>query len=78
MCSHPAVGVSQAHVFNETVPMDLKEWTEGSTKTWFRHMIGHAPKYSASSVIKNKKKEKVVDQIFSIWIKIFGFPQKIL
>ena len=39
-------------------------------------MIDHT-RYSASSVIRSKKK-KVVDQIFSIWIKIFGYPQKIL
>ena len=51
--------------------MDLKEWTEGSSKTWFLHMIDHATRHSASTVIKYKMKEKIVDQIF-------GYPQKIL
>ena len=71
-------GLSLAHVFNETVAMDLKEWTECSTKTWFLHMIDHATRYSASSVIRSKRKEVIVDEIFKIWIKIFGYLKKIL
>ena len=34
-------------------------------------MIDHATRHSASTVIKYKMKEKIVDQIF-------GYPQKIL
>ena len=29
--------------------MDLKEWTECSTKTWLLHMIDHATRYSGYS-----------------------------
>ena len=29
----PVAGLSQPHAFNKTVAMDLKEWTEGSSKT---------------------------------------------
>ena len=50
----PVVGLSQAHVFNETVPMDLNEWTGGSSKTWFIPMTNHG-RYSASTVIKSKR-----------------------
>eukprot|EP00111_Clytia_hemisphaerica_P021079 TCONS_00062116-protein len=63
---------------NETVAMDLKEWKEGSSKTWFLHLVDHATRYSASSVIKSKKKEVIVGQLFDIWIKIFGYPNKFL
>ena len=76
--SRPIVGLSLAHVFNETVAMDLKEWTEGSNKTWFLHMIDHATRYSASSIIKSKRKEIIVDEMFKIWVKIFGYPKRIL
>ena len=68
----------QAQVFSETVAMDLKEWTDGSNRTRFLHMTDHAARCSASSVIKSKRKEVVVDQIFSIWITTLGYPQKIV
>ena len=74
----PVVGLSMAHRLNETVAMDLKEWKEGSSKTWFLHMVDHATRYSASSVIKSKRKDVIVAQIFNIWVKIFGYPNKIL
>ena len=74
----PIVGLSMAHDFNETVGMDLKEWKKGEVKTWFLHLVDHATRYSASAVIKSKRKEVIVDEIFKIWIKIFGYPKKIL
>ena len=60
----PVVGLSMAHRFNETVAMDLKEWKEGTSKTWFLHLVDHATRYSASAVIKSKRKEVIVAQIF--------------
>lgn len=74
----PVVGLSMAHRLNETVAMDLKEWKEGMSKTWFLHMVDHATRYSASSVIKSKRKDVIVAQMFDIWVKIFGYPNKIL
>ena len=74
----PVVGLSLAHVFDETLAIDLKEWTECSTKTLFLHMIDYANRYSTSSVIRSKRKEVIVDEIFKIWIKISGYPKKIL
>ena len=33
----PVVGLSLAKVFNETVAIDLKEWTKAKDKIWFLH-----------------------------------------
>ena len=41
-------------------------------------MIDHATRYCASSVIRSRRKEVIVDEIFKMWIKIFGGPKKIL
>ena len=76
--ARPVVGLSLAHVFNDTIAMDLKEWKEDSRKTWFLHLIDHATRYSASSVIHSKRKEVIVEEIFKIWIRIFGHPKKVL
>ena len=40
------------HEVNETVAMDLKEWTKG---TGF-YIVDHITRYSARTVIKIKKK----------------------
>ena len=53
----PIVGLSMAHVFNESVGMDLKDWKKREVKTWFLHLVDHATRYSASAVIKGKQKE---------------------
>ena len=53
----PIVGFPLAKCFNETVALDLKEW---SSNTWFLHMIDHLTKFSASCVIKSKYKEVIV------------------
>ena len=39
-----------AHELNETA-IDLKEHTEGTSKTWFLHFIDHETRYSASTMI---------------------------
>ena len=63
-----------AKTFNETLAMDLKQW---SSNVWFLHIIDHATRYSSSCVIYNKEKE-VVKKLFENWITIFGNPGKIL
>ena len=72
----PVVGLSMAQVFNETVAIQKK--LKKRTMTWFLHMIDHATRNSTSSVVKSKKKVKIVVEISKIWIKIFGCPKKIL
>lgn len=61
------------HKLNETVAMDLKEWTKG---TGF-YIVDHITRYSAQTVIKIKKKQLIVEEIFKIWIKAFGFLKNV-
>lgn len=74
----PVVGFSMGYNFNQTVAMDLKEYTKSSNKLWFLHMIDTSSRYSAACVINSKKKEVVLAGIFKIWITVFGTPEKIL
>ena len=41
-------------------------------------MIDQATRYDATVVIKNKKKETIVQAILEYWLRIFGAPQKFL
>ena len=50
------VGFSMARNFNETVAMDLKQWSN-SPSIWFLHLIDHFSRSSASCVIRTKRKE---------------------
>ena len=73
----PVAGFPMAKMFNETVGMDLKEWSH-SPKIWFLHLVGHTTRYSASCVIYTKRKEEIIKKIFQIWISIFGSAKKFL
>ena len=73
----PLVGFPMAKTFNETVGMDLKEWSH-SPKIWFLHLVDHATRYSASCVIYTKRKEEIIKKIFKIWISIFGSAKRFL
>ena len=73
----PIVGLPLAKTFNETVAMDLKEWSHQPT-IWFLHMIDHFSQYSVSCVIHSKRKEVIVDKILKHWIATFGHPHKFL
>ena len=66
-----------AKTFNETVALDLKEW-KNNPKVWFLHIIDHLTRFSASCVIKAKRKEEIIKQVFRIWVSIFGSPKKFL
>ena len=70
----PAVSFPLANTFNETVAMDLKQ----IGGRLILHMIDHATRYDAAVVIKNKKKETIVQAILEYWVRIFGAPQKFL
>ena len=41
-------------------------------------MIDHLTRFSASCVIKSKRKETIVKKVFQIWISIFVSPKKFL
>ena len=73
----PVVGFPMVKTFNETVGMDLKEWSH-SPKIWFLHLVDHATRYSASCVIYTKRNEEIIKKIFQIWISTFGSAKKFL
>ena len=71
----PIVAFPLAKCFNETVVLDLKEW---SSNAWFLHMIDYLTRLSTSFVIKSKCKEVIVTKIFQVCNSIFGSPNKFL
>ena len=42
------------------------------------HLIGHATRYSAATVVKSKKKENIAEAIIKYCIAIFSAPKVIL
>ena len=64
-----AIGdLSMAESFNETVGMDLKQWSS-NPPVWFLHLVDHTTRYSSSCVVYIKKKEEIVRQLFLL---VFG------
>ena len=74
----PVVGLSMGFNFNQTIAMDLKEYTKGPQKVWFLHLIDISSRYSAACVLNSKRKEVVLSAIFKIWITTYGTPEKIM
>ena len=72
----PVVAFPLATEFNETVSMDLKVYR--NNEIYFLHMIDHATRLSAASVIYSKKKGVVIDAFLKHWVSIFGTPRKVL
>ena len=72
----PIVTFPLATVFNETIAMDLKIYKNNST--YFLHVIDHATRFSAGSVIRSKTAEVTIRNFFKIWVSVFGVPQKVL
>ena len=72
----PVVTFPLATRFNEVIALDLK--TIVKDKTYFIHIIDHATRFSAASVIHSKSKEIIIAEFFKIWISIFGHPEKVL
>ena len=63
--------------FNETVGMDLNQWSS-NTPVCFLPLVDHATRYSSSCVIYIKKKEETVRKLFQQWITIFRVSNKYL
>ena len=72
----PAVSFPLATEFNETVALDLKIYE--NNKTYFLHIIDHATRFSAATVIKSKKPEVIINDFFKHWVAVFGSPKKVL
>ena len=70
----PVVGLPTATTFKETVAMDLKFYNGNI----LLHMIDHATRLSASSVIPNKKPETIVKHIFDHWLQPYGTVKSFL
>ena len=70
----PVVGLPMATSFGECVAMDLKMFHG----TNLLHLIDHATRLSACAIVKSKKPEEIIRQIFKIWISIYGCPEKFL
>ena len=71
----PVVGMPVQR-FNELISMDLKQIDDD--KEWILHITDCATRYSASAIVKSKKKELIADKVFTIWIAYFGVPRKLL
>ena len=63
----PVVGLPIATVFNECVAMDLKKYGD----VHLLHLIDHATRLSACSVIRTKSPSVIIREIFKIWISIY-------
>ena len=70
----PIVTFPFAKDFNESVAMDIKFYSGKP----ILHLIDHATRFSAVSVIHSKEKDVVISKIFEIWISMFGSPGQIL
>ena len=72
----PVVGFPLANDFNEVVCMDLKELNH--TKLWMLHLIDAATRYSGEALVKSKRAEVIINNVFQMWIRYFGSPAKFL
>lgn len=75
--SRPIVSLPMASDVNECLAMDLKFLTVNHKKLTILHMIDVFSRYSASTIIKSKNKEIIVDAILKHWVAIFGTPNSI-
>ena len=72
--SRPVAGLLMATRFQETVAMDLKSYK----RHMLLHLIGHFPHLLTPSVISNKKPETIIQDVFKIWISVYGSADKLL
>ena len=54
--------------------MDLKFYN----KNILLHQVDNATTLSSSKIIKSKEPKEIIDNIFKIWIQIYGAPEKFL
>ena len=69
------VGFPMAHEFNEVVCMDLKEISKDPCE-WILHFVDGATRYTNAVLVKSKKKDIIVQEVFENWIKYFGSPSR--
>ena len=72
----PVVSFPLATVFNDTVAMDLKVYT--NNQIYLLHIIDHLTHFSAGAVIRSKSAEVIMREFFKSWVSIFGTPRRVL
>lgn len=70
----PAVGLPMASTYNETVAVDLHELEPG---LWYLHVIDHFTRFSAGSIVTNKKPKDIVKHLIHCWISVHGPPHRL-
>ena len=70
----PNVCLPLASEFNELIAMDLKK-IKGE---WVLHCIDYLTRFSAAHAVKGHDPDEVMEKFFTIWISMFGPPQRIL
>ena len=70
----PVLGLPMTTNFQECVAMDLK-FCSGNI---ILHLVNHAKRLSSSKIIKSKGPKEIIDNIFKIWMQIYGAPGKFL
>ena len=63
-----------ARDFNESAAMDIKFY-HGKP---ILHLIDHATRYSAASIVRYKDRDVIISKIFEIWISYFELLCQIL
>ena len=72
----PIGGLTLGNRINDTVYLDLKGC--GHNQYWILHLIDTSTRYSAVRLIKTKRSEKIIRNIFLMWISYFGHPKYFL
>ena len=70
----PVVGLPMASTFQETVALDLKFY---NGKIIF-HLIDHATRLSAGSIVPNKNPENIIKHMLKHWISVYGAAETFL
>ena len=72
----PVVSMPLGKHFNDTVTLDLKEHVHN--ESWVLHLIDCFSRYSAARIIKSKKQEVIIKNIYMMWISYFGPPNRFM
>ena len=65
---------TKAKTFNETVAMDSKQWLTSPNKR-FLHLVDHATRFSVSCIVKNKRKECMINKFSSTGLYCLVIPK---
>ena len=68
----PKSSMMMSSEFNGIICLDLKQLSTGDIMI---HLIDLFTRFSATSIIKNKHQNTIIDAMFKIWISIFGRPK---